>query len=59
MGTVVGQEERLGRVVGLLYDAALDDTKWDRVAVAVAEAFGSPSAVLKTYDHELNPQLER
>lgn len=52
------REDRLGRVVELLYDAALEDANWAAVASAVADAFGSPSAVLKTYDRELNPQLE-
>lgn len=58
MGNAVSQKDRLGSVVDLLYDAALDDGLWQGIAGAIAEAFNSPSAVLKTCGGQLGPQLE-
>jgi DNA-binding CsgD family transcriptional regulator/PAS domain-containing protein len=51
------REERFGRVVGLLYDSALDEAKWGGVASAIADAFSSTSGVLKTYGGSNGPQL--
>jgi DNA-binding CsgD family transcriptional regulator len=49
--------ERFGRVVDLLYDAVLDETKWGEVAPEIADAFASTSSVLKTYGGAHDPQL--
>jgi DNA-binding CsgD family transcriptional regulator/PAS domain-containing protein len=54
---VVRQEDRLGPVVDLLYDAALDDTRWQGIAVTIAEAFASTSVVLKICGGPHGPQL--
>lgn len=46
-----------GRLVDLLYDASLDDGRWGDIAVSIAGAFASSSAVLKTYGKRHGPQL--
>lgn len=56
-GKAVRLEDRLGPVVDLLYDAALDEVRWQGFATAVADAFASTSAVLKTCGGPLGPQL--
>jgi len=50
-------EDRLGFVLEQLYDAAVDDSKWQGLAAAIAQAFDSTSAVIKTYGGPQAPEL--
>lgn len=58
MGKVAGPLDQLGSVIDLLYDAALDDGRWRDLAVSVADAFDSSSAVFKTFGGQSGPRLE-
>jgi DNA-binding CsgD family transcriptional regulator len=53
----VGHQDRLGPVISLLYDAALDDAQWAGVASAIARAFDATSGVLKTCGGPRGPKL--
>lgn len=48
-GKPVGPADPLEPVIDLLYDAVLDENRWQGIAATIAEAFGSTSVVLKTY----------
>lgn len=48
----------LGRVIETLYDAAVDDAAWPDIATAIATAFASGSAVIKTYGTHHAAMLE-
>lgn len=53
-----GNADRLGALVDLVYDAAIDDEKWRGMAAEIAVTLSSSSAVLKTCGGALGPQLE-
>jgi DNA-binding CsgD family transcriptional regulator len=50
-------EPRLSRLIGHLYDAALDETLWPGTATRIAQVLGSESAVVKLHHDDARVSL--